>query len=64
MGGNFSGFLGWGREVIGFVPSSLARLLASIQKVPALILDCEPDIDFSRDIDAKRQYARKNLSNL
>ncbi|KAL2503454.1 P-loop containing nucleoside triphosphate hydrolase superfamily protein [Abeliophyllum distichum] len=27
---------------------------SSIQKVPALVLDCEPDIDFSRDIEAKR----------
>lgn len=32
---------------------------SSIQKVPALVLDCEPNIDFSRDIDAKRQYARQ-----
>ncbi|KAJ4810862.1 Deoxycytidine kinase [Rhynchospora pubera] len=32
---------------------------SSIQKVPALVLDCEPDIDFNRDIDAKRQYARQ-----
>ncbi|KAL2520160.1 P-loop containing nucleoside triphosphate hydrolase superfamily protein [Forsythia ovata] len=31
----------------------------SIQKVPALVLDCEPDIDFSRDIEAKQQYARQ-----
>ncbi|KAK4803924.1 hypothetical protein SAY86_003741 [Trapa natans] len=30
---------------------------SSIQKVPALVLDCEPDIDFSRDVEAKRQYA-------
>ncbi|XP_075496538.1 uncharacterized protein LOC142533596 [Primulina tabacum] len=30
---------------------------SSIQKVPALVLDCEPDIDFSRDIEAKREYA-------
>ncbi|KAI4320193.1 hypothetical protein MLD38_033699 [Melastoma candidum] len=30
---------------------------SSIQKVPALVLDCEPNIDFSRDIEAKRQYA-------
>ncbi|GFP81409.1 deoxycytidine kinase [Phtheirospermum japonicum] len=30
---------------------------SSIQKVPALVLDCEPDIDFNRDIDAKREYA-------
>ena len=26
---------------------------SSIQKVPALVLDCEPNIDFSRDIEAK-----------
>ncbi|MBA0767642.1 hypothetical protein Gotri_016505 [Gossypium trilobum] len=32
---------------------------SSIQKVPALVLDCEPNIDFSRDIEAKRQYARQ-----
>ncbi|XP_062101332.1 uncharacterized protein LOC133807177 [Humulus lupulus] len=32
---------------------------SSIQKVPALVLDCEPNIDFSTDIDAKRQYARQ-----
>ncbi|KAJ8445190.1 hypothetical protein Cgig2_029562 [Carnegiea gigantea] len=32
---------------------------SSIQKVPALVLDCEPDIDFSRDIEAKRHYARQ-----
>ncbi|KAL0917694.1 hypothetical protein M5K25_012774 [Dendrobium thyrsiflorum] len=30
-----------------------------IQKVPALVLDCEPNLDFSRDIEAKRQYARQ-----
>ncbi|KAL1824926.1 hypothetical protein ACET3Z_011704 [Daucus carota] len=30
---------------------------SSIQKVPALVLDCEPNIDFNKDIDAKRQYA-------
>eukprot|EP01018_Ginkgo_biloba_P004845 Gb_17080 [translate_table: standard] len=30
-----------------------------IQKVPALVLDCEPDIDFSRDIEAKQEYARQ-----
>ncbi|XP_042035841.1 uncharacterized protein LOC121782173 [Salvia splendens] len=29
----------------------------SIQKIPALVLDCEPDIDFSKDIEAKREYA-------
>ncbi|KAL5843485.1 hypothetical protein ACOSQ4_009443 [Xanthoceras sorbifolium] len=34
-----------------------AHMHSSIQKVPALVLDCEPNIDFSRDIDAKRQYA-------
>ncbi|XP_057872720.2 uncharacterized protein LOC131078898 isoform X3 [Cryptomeria japonica] len=27
---------------------------ASIQKVPALILDCEPNIDFSHDVEAKQ----------
>ncbi|KAL1219899.1 hypothetical protein V5N11_005105 [Cardamine amara subsp. amara] len=32
---------------------------SSIQKVPALVLDCEPNIDFSRDIEAKQQYARQ-----
>lgn len=32
---------------------------SSIQKVPALILDCEPNIDFSKDIEAKREYARQ-----
>ncbi|XP_076895367.1 uncharacterized protein LOC143547970 [Bidens hawaiensis] len=32
---------------------------SSIQKVPALVLDCEPNIDFSKDIDAKQQYARQ-----
>ncbi|KAJ0976926.1 hypothetical protein J5N97_012400 [Dioscorea zingiberensis] len=32
---------------------------SSIQKVPALVLDCEPNIDFSKDIDAKREYARQ-----
>ncbi|KAG8389678.1 hypothetical protein BUALT_Bualt01G0003800 [Buddleja alternifolia] len=31
----------------------------SIRKVPALVLDCEPDIDFTRDIEAKREYARQ-----
>ncbi|KAG6422113.1 hypothetical protein SASPL_118676 [Salvia splendens] len=30
---------------------------SSIQKVPALVLNCEPDIDFSRDIEAKQEYA-------
>ncbi|CAI8595728.1 unnamed protein product [Vicia faba] len=32
---------------------------SSIQKVPALILDCEPNIDFTKDIEAKREYARQ-----
>eukprot|EP01018_Ginkgo_biloba_P009684 Gb_04620 [translate_table: standard] len=32
---------------------------ASIQKVPALVLDCEPNIDFNRDIEAKQEYARQ-----
>ncbi|KAL6840240.1 hypothetical protein ACP4OV_030050 [Aristida adscensionis] len=32
---------------------------SSIQKVPALVLDCEHDIDFNRDIEAKQQYARQ-----
>ncbi|KAK4859966.1 hypothetical protein QYF36_015117 [Acer negundo] len=36
-----------------------AHMHSSIQKVPALVLDCEPNIDFSRDIEAKRQYARQ-----
>ncbi|GFP81288.1 deoxycytidine kinase [Phtheirospermum japonicum] len=32
---------------------------SSIQKVPALVLDCEPDIDFNRDTEAKQEYARQ-----
>ncbi|KAK9134853.1 hypothetical protein Syun_014183 [Stephania yunnanensis] len=32
---------------------------SSIQKVPALVLDCEPNIDFTKDIEAKQQYARQ-----
>ncbi|KAI3685211.1 hypothetical protein L6452_34448 [Arctium lappa] len=32
---------------------------SSIQKVPALVLDCEPNIDFSKDVEAKQQYARQ-----
>ncbi|XP_028796991.1 uncharacterized protein LOC114752402 [Neltuma alba] len=35
------------------------RMHSSLQKVPALILDCEPNIDFSRDIEAKRHYAHQ-----
>lgn len=26
------------------------------EQVPALVLDCEPNIDFNKDIEAKRQY--------
>jgi deoxyadenosine/deoxycytidine kinase/predicted flap endonuclease-1-like 5' DNA nuclease len=36
-----------------------AHMHSSIQKVPALVLDCDRNIDFSKDIDAKRQYARQ-----
>lgn len=25
-------------------------------QVPALVLDCEPNIDFNRDVEAKREY--------
>lgn len=25
------------------------------EQVPALVLDCEPNIDFSKDVEAKRQ---------
>ncbi|XP_027094876.1 uncharacterized protein [Coffea arabica] len=32
---------------------------SSIQKIPALVLDCEPNIDFSKDVEAKRHYARQ-----
>ncbi|KAI9082916.1 hypothetical protein K1719_035059 [Acacia pycnantha] len=32
---------------------------SSIQKVPALVLDCEPNIDFNKDIEAKRHYAHQ-----
>ncbi|XP_020245990.1 uncharacterized protein LOC109823937 [Asparagus officinalis] len=35
------------------------HLHSSIQKVPALVLDCEPNIDFSKDIEAKREYAQQ-----
>lgn len=35
------------------------HLHSSIQKVPALVLDCEPNIDFSKDVEAKQQYARQ-----
>lgn len=31
----------------------------SIQQVPALVLDCEPNIDFSKDVEAKREYAQQ-----
>nr|CAB3461386.1 unnamed protein product [Digitaria exilis] len=30
-----------------------------VLSVPALVLDCEPDIDFNKDIEAKQQYARQ-----
>ncbi|KAJ4839281.1 hypothetical protein Tsubulata_011433, partial [Turnera subulata] len=32
---------------------------SSIQKVPALVLDCEANIDLTRDTDAKEHYARQ-----
>lgn len=32
---------------------------SSIQKVPALVLDCEANIDFTRDFEAKAEYARQ-----
>ncbi|THF99285.1 hypothetical protein TEA_028166 [Camellia sinensis var. sinensis] len=35
---------------------------SSIQKVPALVLDCEPNIDFGKDIDAKREETRLDFS--
>ncbi|KAL9229069.1 hypothetical protein vseg_004584 [Gypsophila vaccaria] len=35
------------------------QMHSSLQKVPALILDCDPDIDFNRDVEAKRHYARQ-----
>ncbi|GLT77571.1 hypothetical protein SLA2020_491410 [Shorea laevis] len=35
------------------------NLHSSIQKVPALVLDCEPNIDFNKDIEAKKQYAQQ-----
>ncbi|KAL8138235.1 hypothetical protein V2J09_004236 [Rumex salicifolius] len=31
----------------------------SILKVPALVLDCEPNIDLNRDTEAKQHYARQ-----
>ncbi|KAL9274703.1 Deoxycytidine kinase-like protein, partial [Drosera capensis] len=31
----------------------------SIQKVPALVLDCETNIDLDRDVEAKQHYARQ-----
>ncbi|GAB2224053.1 hypothetical protein Drorol1_Dr00004799 [Drosera rotundifolia] len=31
----------------------------SIQKVPALVLDCEMNIDLDRDVEAKQHYARQ-----
>ena len=35
--------------------SPSVKLMSFSMQVPALILDCEPDIDFSKDIEAKRQ---------
>ncbi|PIA45847.1 hypothetical protein AQUCO_01600231v1, partial [Aquilegia coerulea] len=35
------------------------HLHSSIKRVPALVLDCESNIDFNKDIDTKRQYARQ-----
>ncbi|PUZ53734.1 hypothetical protein GQ55_5G074100 [Panicum hallii var. hallii] len=35
---------------------------SSIQKVPALVLDCEHDIDFNKDIEAKRHKLRSSLN--
>lgn len=35
------------------------KMHSSLHKVPALVLDCEPNIDFSKDIEAKQQYARQ-----
>lgn len=35
------------------------QMHSSIQKVPALVLECDQDIDFNKDIDAKRHYARQ-----
>eukprot|EP00897_Mesotaenium_endlicherianum_P008960 jgi/Mesen1/8092/ME000434S07332 len=32
---------------------------SSIQQVPALVLDCDPNIDFSRDVVAKQVYANQ-----
>lgn len=32
---------------------------SSIQKVPALMLDCDTNIDFNKDVDAKTEYARQ-----
>ncbi|KAI5075993.1 hypothetical protein GOP47_0008058 [Adiantum capillus-veneris] len=32
---------------------------SSLQKVPALILDCEANIDFTRDLEAKAAYAKQ-----
>ncbi|KAL8160009.1 hypothetical protein V2J09_001546 [Rumex salicifolius] len=45
------------RDRIFFLEGS--HVHSSIQKVPALVLDCEPNVDFSRDVDAKRHYARQ-----
>lgn len=34
------------------------HLHSSIQRVPALVLDCEETIDFSRDFEASAEYAQ------
>lgn len=35
-----------------------------MMQVPALVLDCEPNIDFNRDIEAKRQYVNFSLFSI
>lgn len=32
---------------------------SSIQKIPALVLDCEPNLDFTKDVEAKQHYAQQ-----
>lgn len=36
--------------------ANIFQLLLFSEQVPALVLDCEPNIDFNKDIEAKRQY--------
>ncbi|KAK9758177.1 hypothetical protein RND81_01G212800 [Saponaria officinalis] len=45
------------RDMVYFLEGP--QMHSSLQKVPALILDCDPDIDFNRDVEAKRHYARQ-----